>query len=72
MLTKRQIDDFSKDGFLMIEGFADHAACDRLIERAGSLIEGFDPDRVRSVFSTTEQTRTTDDYFLTSGDKIRF
>ncbi len=56
----------------MIEGFADGAQCDALIARAGELVEAFDPDSVRSVFSTTEQTHTTDDYFLTSGDRIRF
>ncbi len=32
----------------------------------------FDPAEVVSIFSTHEQNRTTDDYFLTSGDKIRF
>ena len=63
---------YDRDGYLVIEGFADAAQCDALIARAGELVEDFDPDSVRSVFSTTEQTHTTDDYFLTSGDKIRF
>ena len=71
-LTDSQKAEFERDGFLVIEGFADAAQCDALIARAGELVEAFDPDEVRSVFSTTEQTRSTDDYFLTSGDKIRF
>lgn len=72
MLTGEQIQAFRRNGYLKIEGFADPIACDRLMARAADLIDGFDPASVRSVFSTTEQERTTDDYFLTSGDKIRF
>lgn len=36
-----------------------------------SLIDGFDAKTV-SVFTTDEQTRKSDEYFLGSGDKIRF
>ena len=63
---------FERDGFLALEGFAAPEACRRLIDRANRLIDGFDPASVRSVFSTTDQQRTTDDYFLTSGDRIGF
>ncbi|NNG03810.1 MAG: phytanoyl-CoA dioxygenase family protein [Inquilinus sp.] len=71
-LSAAQLADFDRDGFLVLEGFASPEACDALIARAAALVETFDPDSVRSVFSTTDQTRTTDDYFLSSGDKIRF
>lgn len=71
-LTAGQIERFHRDGYLVIPGFVDPAACDRLRHRAGELIDGFDPHSVRSVFSTTDQTRSTDDYFLSSGDKVRF
>ncbi len=71
-LTDSQKADFDRDGYLVVEGFTDAAQCDALIARASELVAAFDPDSVRSVFSTTEQTHTTDDYFLTSGDKIRF
>jgi phytanoyl-CoA hydroxylase len=40
--------------------------------RADELVREFDPAGVVSIFSTHEQTRTSDDYFLGSGDKIRF
>jgi phytanoyl-CoA hydroxylase len=40
--------------------------------RAAELVDAFDPAEVVSIFSTHEQNRLTDDYFLTSGDKIRF
>lgn len=71
-LTADQRAAFGRDGFLVLEGFKTPEACRRLIERANRLIDGFDPASVRSVFSTTDQQRTTDDYFLTSGDKVRF
>ena len=56
----------------MIENFVSASACDKLRRRAGELVSEFDPQGVISVFSTNEQTRTTDDYFLDSGDKVRF
>ncbi|HEX8844985.1 MAG TPA: phytanoyl-CoA dioxygenase family protein [Pyrinomonadaceae bacterium] len=71
-LTAQQLEQYRRDGFLVIEGFADEKACDALRERARQLVEEFDPSGVRSIFSTREQTRTSDDYFLGSGDKIRF
>ncbi|MEM7446207.1 MAG: phytanoyl-CoA dioxygenase family protein [Pseudomonadota bacterium] len=71
-LSNEQIEAFDRDGFLKVEGFADPATCDRLIECANRLVDGFDPGDVQSIFSTTDQKRKTDDYFLTSGDKIRF
>lgn len=71
-LSSAQRAAYERDGFLVVEDFVDRSACDALIARAGALVAAFDPDRVRSVFSTTDQTRTTDDYFLGSGDQVRF
>ena len=36
------------------------------------MVSAFDPGELKSIFSTHEQSRTTDDYFLESGDNIRF
>jgi phytanoyl-CoA hydroxylase len=63
---------YERDGFLVLEGFAATDVCDRLRRRAAELLEAFDPAGEFSVFSTREQTRTSDEYFLGSGDKIRF
>lgn len=71
-LTDQQLSQYDRDGFLVIENFTDAQACDRLRERALELVAGFDPSDCISIFSTREQTRTSDDYFLNSGDKIRF
>jgi phytanoyl-CoA hydroxylase len=72
MLTSSQLESWDRDGFLVLEELVPPARCDELKARAGELIAGFDPDEVQSIFSTHEQTRTSDEYFLTSGDKVRF
>jgi len=71
-ISTQQIQQYKDIGFLVLEGFADDEDCDRLRARAEALVQGFDPADVVSIFSTKEQNRLTDDYFMTSGDKIRF
>ena len=71
-LSEAQITAYDRDGFLVLDNFVDDEACDRLRARAEELVSDFDPRGVVSIFSTQEQTRTSDDYFLESGDKIRF
>ena len=61
---------YERDGFLVIEGFLDGPTCDALIERAGEIVRTFRPETV-SIFTTHEQTRRSDDYFLESGGEIR-
>lgn len=67
-----QLERFEREGFLVLERFAPAEACDRLRARAEELVRTFDSAEAISIFSTHEQTRTSDDYFLESGDKIRF
>jgi phytanoyl-CoA hydroxylase len=71
-ITEGQIANYKKDGFLVLENFVDQSSCDQLRMRALEMVQAFDPAEVVSIFSTHEQNRLTDDYFLTSGDKIRF
>lgn len=63
---------FERDGFLVVRDFVPAEACDELRAAAVELVAGFDPDESVSIFSTNEQTRTSDEYFLDSGDKVRF
>ena len=67
-----QLAAYQRDGFLVLENFVAGEACDLLRARAEELVRDFDLRGVVSVFSTQEQTRTSDNYFLESGDKIRF
>src|SRR6185503_19901969 len=71
-ISKEQVAQYNDAGFVVLERFADESACNRLRERAAEMVQEFDPREVVSVFSTHEQNRLTDEYFLTSGDKIRF
>ena len=71
-LTPEQTTRYERDGFLVLENFVDVGSCEHLRARAAELVRGFDPTGLISIFSTREQTRTSDDYFLESGDKIRF
>jgi phytanoyl-CoA hydroxylase len=72
MLSRQQSEAYDRDGFLILEKFVSDRDCDLLRARADELVREFDPAGVVSIFSTREQTRTSDDYFLDSGDKIRF
>jgi len=71
-MIQSEVDQYQRDGFLVLENFVTPQACDVLRARAEQLVRDFDPAGVISIFSTREQTRTSDDYFLESGDKIRF
>jgi len=72
LLQLNLLDRYRDNGFLVLEEFADPASCDLLRARAEELVQEFDPAEVVSIFSTREQNRLTDEYFMTSGDKIRF
>jgi phytanoyl-CoA hydroxylase len=63
---------FAETGAIIVRGFATADECAALKARAFALIDGFDIDAHRTVFSTTTQSHAADDYFLSSGDKISF
>lgn len=67
-----RLEKFKRDGFLVIEDFNSERECDELMKRAEELTAEFDYDGHPSVFQTSEQTRTSDEYFLNSGDRISF
>lgn len=70
MLTPQQVEAWERDGFLVLEGFVDEVECRALMDRAAEIIKEVDRD-IRSVFTTIEQTRTSDEWFLGSGDQVR-
>jgi len=72
LLSAEQLALYQRDGFLVLENFVEPSECLRLREQAGEMVESFDPDGMVSIFSTQEQSHLRDDYFLGSGDKIRF
>lgn len=70
-ITEKQLDEYRRDGFLVLPDFVETSSCDALRARAEKLVADFDPRGVTSIFTTHEQSRVSDDYFLNSGDKIR-
>ncbi|MBI2254326.1 MAG: phytanoyl-CoA dioxygenase family protein [Proteobacteria bacterium] len=63
---------FEEDGYLLIENFVPPSLCDQLIARANALVEGFDAEAHRTIFSTKSVAHAADRYFQESGDAIRF
>jgi phytanoyl-CoA hydroxylase len=74
VITDEQRASYERDGFLLIEDFVDASTRARLVARARELVDAFDPDAesVASIFSTRDQVERSDEYFLDSGDKVRF
>jgi phytanoyl-CoA hydroxylase len=63
---------FERDGFVVLPGFKGDAEIAALRARAAEIVDAFDPGAAHAIFTTRDETTTkADDYFLTSGDKIR-
>ena len=71
-MTADMIDFWNDNGYLIIENFKTNNECDELINRSTELIEEQNFNNQQSVFDTVSQTHNDDNYFLESGDKIRF
>lgn len=72
MSMDSDISRFRTDGFLVLEGFVSAGACRDLMDRAAQLIQTFEPGDHPSIFTTHEQRRHTDRYFLDSASNISF
>ncbi|MDH3711190.1 MAG: phytanoyl-CoA dioxygenase family protein [Cyclobacteriaceae bacterium] len=70
MISSSQVTQFQDQGFLIIPDFLNASEIEILRKRIQQIICEFDMEAV-SIFSTTEQTKTADTYFIDSGDKIR-
>ena len=71
-LNKSMLNFWNDNGYLIIENFKTNEECDNLINRSKELINEQDFNNQQSVFDTVSQTHNDDNYFLDSGDKIRF
>lgn len=63
-------ESFARDGYLVVPDAVSLDACAALIARAAEIVADAGHDPV-SVFSTHEQTRTSDEWFLSSGGAVR-
>uniref|UniRef100_A0A803V7I7 Phytanoyl-CoA dioxygenase domain-containing protein 1 n=1 Tax=Ficedula albicollis TaxID=59894 RepID=A0A803V7I7_FICAL len=76
-VTQHQIQKFHEDGFLVLERFFSAEECDSMRSQMQRIVAEMEvPPHCRTAFSTKEeeqlQAQGSSDYFLTSGDKIRF
>ncbi|KAM8803053.1 phytanoyl-CoA dioxygenase domain-containing protein 1 isoform 2-T2 [Rhynchonycteris naso] len=76
-LSPVQLQKFREDGFLVLEGFLSADECAAMQRRADEIVANMDvPLHCRTEFSTQEEEQLraqgSTDYFLSSGDKIRF
>ncbi|XP_029922041.1 phytanoyl-CoA dioxygenase domain-containing protein 1 isoform X1 [Myripristis murdjan] len=78
-MTDRDVQKYQEDGYVILDGLLTSQECDELRHRMAEIVEQMDvPDHCRTTFSTyhEEQLKTqmqgNADYFITSGDKIRF
>uniref|UniRef100_A0A8C1K0Z6 Phytanoyl-CoA dioxygenase domain-containing protein 1 n=1 Tax=Cyprinus carpio TaxID=7962 RepID=A0A8C1K0Z6_CYPCA len=77
VLTDQDVQKYWDEGYLVLDGLLSPEECDALRDRMSEIIEGMDvPEHCRTQFSTDhdEQLKKQGnaDYFITSGDKIRF
>uniref|UniRef100_A0A3B3DFG4 Phytanoyl-CoA dioxygenase domain-containing protein 1 n=1 Tax=Oryzias melastigma TaxID=30732 RepID=A0A3B3DFG4_ORYME len=74
-MTDRDVQ--KEDGFVVLDGLLSSQECDELKQRMNEIVDQMDvPEHCRTTFTTyhDEQLKTqgSADYFITSGDKIRF
>jgi len=72
VITKLQKEYYERDGFLILKNFIPKEICQFLVNRAQELINNFDETSIRTIFSTKDPQHVLNQYFLDSGDKIRF
>jgi phytanoyl-CoA hydroxylase len=70
VLDDRQIEQYQRDGFLVLEGFTDKRACDELKDAANQIVADFEPTGEQTIFTTTEQERVSNSEFLASGSGV--
>jgi phytanoyl-CoA hydroxylase len=72
MLSPKQLEDYNQQGYLVIKDFVSFTQRQVLMQRAAQLIDAFEPQAKPSIFTTDEQERSSDDYFLKSASNISF
>ncbi len=70
MLTPAQQDFFHNNGYLLLPQFKQASEVAALRQWAVDVVDAFDASRVKSIFTTQDQSRTVDDYFMTSATNI--
>ena len=70
LLSDEQLAAFSRDGFLVVPDFMGAETRTAVRERAIDLVNAWEPSGEKTVFTTEEQERVSNNDFLSSGGKI--
>ena len=72
MLSTDQLADWERDGFLVLPDFVPRQRCDALKSHVNSMLSRSDSADQACVFSTTDPSHGADEWFLGSGDAVRW
>lgn len=71
MLTAEQVAQYARDGFLVLPRFKTPEQIAALRARAAAIVDAFDPNASRAIFTTRGQERASDAWFLGSDNTVR-
>lgn len=71
MLTAEQRTRYERDGFLVLPGFKSLDEIAALRRRAEAIVDAFDPIESQAIFTTRDQERASDAWFLGSDNTVR-
>jgi len=71
MLTSDQQAQYRRDGYIVIPDFKSLDEIARLRRRAEAIVDAFDPMESRAIFTTRDQARASDAWFLGSDNTVR-
>ncbi|MCJ8268232.1 MAG: phytanoyl-CoA dioxygenase family protein [Psychrosphaera sp.] len=71
MLSKQQIQQYVDQGYTVLHQAIDQKQLDEVKARAAKLVDDFGKESESHVFSTNDNNRSGDDYFLDSAEQIR-
>ncbi|KAL7634144.1 UNVERIFIED_CONTAM: hypothetical protein RMT77_015472 [Armadillidium vulgare] len=73
ILTSVDLEKFRKDGFLVVPNILSDQEITSMKNACHRIVEEMNPsEHARTIFNTTDNDQGRSDYFLDSGDKIRF
>ncbi len=71
MLTKQQIDHYHQQGYLVIDQLFSQAQIERLKQSADDIVQQWQQQSTEHIFSTNDNDRSGNDFFLDSAEEIR-
>lgn len=69
-MTDAMQSSYAEDGFLILDEFVGHKDCEDMLAQSHALIEAFDVENHRIVFSAKGQSHAASDYFMNSAANI--